>query len=229
MAGGSVPRQEVAMMRAFILRLSLIVLALVLTLGVNLRNRDEAAALFHLAVINEILSGFDGDPNVQYVEIEQLTINQNFVTNTRLSAFDAAGNFVGVLLLVPNDVANSGDGVPWLMATQAFADLTGLQPDFIFPPGILAPDGMVCWGAPGASAPDPATWDPAIPTNYTDCVSYGNFTGTNPFSTTSAPIGPGDCGRSLQRVAHTGDNAADFILAPPSPTRNDGQAVTSPA
>jgi len=87
---------------------------------------------------------------VQYAEIRMLTGLQNFVTNTRLTAFNCDGSAFNVLLVVPSDVMNAG----------------------------TVPCGMVCWGAPGSvSVQDPAFWDPADPNNYVDCVGYGGYTG----------------------------------------------------
>lgn len=221
------------------LRLSLLSAFTLLIMSVSpLRAPPPALAAHHLAEISEVMVGFNGNPNVQYVEINQRAFGQNVVANTRLSAFDAAGNFIGVVLLVPGNVPNSGDGRRWIIGTTAFEAAAGIQADFEFTPGILpATAGMVCWGAPGVFPPaDPNSWVASNPNNYVDCVAYGGsaFTGQNPMSSPSEASndGPGDCQRSLTRVTPATFNVTNpwaksndvtaFALANPSPTNNAG-------
>jgi len=65
-----------------------------------------AQATFHIANIDEVMSGVDGDPSIQYVEVNMLTSGQNLVMNTRLMAFNAAG-MATQLLLVPGNVLSA--------------------------------------------------------------------------------------------------------------------------
>ena len=91
---------------------------LVLVSGVY-QHGQPALAAHHIAEISEVMSGFDGDPDVQFVEIDQLAIYQSFVTNTRLTAFNPDGSLAGVLLdPVGGDVGLVGD--KWIMGTAAF-------------------------------------------------------------------------------------------------------------
>ena len=209
--------------------------ALVVAVAVLLlqaRESQPALAVHHIAEISEVMSGFNGDPDVQYVEIRRVAIYQNVVANTRLTAFNADGSLSGVLLdpLGGNISLSSGN---WIMGTAAFELASGISADFVFAPGILPAAGMVCWGAPGASAPtDPSTWDASDPNNYVDCVSYGgaSFTGANPMSPNPHAAGAGDGTLSLTRSVtstakltnpwRNSDDAVDFKLATPSP-RND--------
>ena len=200
---------------------------------VSASGSRPALAAHHIAEISEVMSGFDGDPDVQFVEIDQLAIYQSFVTNTRLTAFNPDGTLAGVLLdPVGGDVSLTGDR--WLMGTSAFETASGISADFTFSPGILPAAGMVCWGAPNVSAPAPGTWDASDPNNYVDCISYGGaaFAGTNPMSTNPAGSGAGDGTLSLTRnTSSTGkvtnpwrnsDDSTDFKLAVPSPTNDAG-------
>ena len=204
---------------------------LVLLLGVS---TQPALAAHHIAEISEVMSGFDGDSDVQFVEIDQLSALQSFVANTRLTAFNSDGTLAGVLLdPVGGDVSLLGD--KWLMGTAAFEAAAGISADFTFSPGILPAAGMVCWGAPGSAAPDPNTWDASDPNNYVDCVSYGGaaFTGTNPMSPNPAGSGAGDGTLSLTRSTSSSgkitnpfrnsDDDIDFKLAVPSPTNDAGE------
>ena len=195
---------------------------------------QPALALHHVSEISEVMSGFDGDPNVQYVEIQQLAIYQEAVANTRLTAFNPDGSLAGVLLdPVGGNVSVFGD--KWIMGTTAFEAASGISVDFTFSPGILPAAGMVCWGAPAVFAPLPGTWDASDPNNYVDCVSYGGaaFTGTNPMSANPASSGAGDDTLSLTRSTSSSgkgtnpwrnsDDSTDFKLAVPSPTNDAGE------
>ena len=225
-------------MRYVRLLLLSVVLSLVFLIAQG-RGSQPALAAHHIVQISEVMSGFAGDPDVQFVEIELLAGSQQFIANTRLTVFNADGTFNTVLLdPLVSSVSTSPGRV--LMATQAFVDLTpspGVTPDFIFPPGILTDAGMVCWGAPGTLPPaDPGSWAAADPDQYVDCVSYGGtaFTGSNPMMSIpeSADPGAGDGKLSLTRIMDSigkgtnpwrnSDNGTFYDLLQPSPQNNAG-------
>ncbi len=195
---------------------------------------EPVLASHHIAEISEVMSGFAGDSDVQFVEIDQLAIGESFVANTRLTAFNPDGSLAGVLLdPVGGNVSLTGD--KWIMGTAAFEAASGISADFTFSPGILPAAGMVCWGAPAVSTPLPGTWAASDPNNYVDCVSYGgaSFTGTNPMPPNPNGAGAGDGSLSLTRSVtstakvtnpwRNSDDATDFKLAKPSPTNDAGQ------
>ena len=142
-------------------------------------------ATFHDAVINEVMAGVGGTANAQFVEIRMLAGFQNAVAGSRLTWFNCTFTSCQVLMQVgPFNVPNSGPGVTWLMGSPndaMFSAATGVHADYYWDnavTGNLDPScGMVCWGAPGVVVPNPATWDPGEPNNYTDCVAYGGYTG----------------------------------------------------
>ena len=216
--------------------------ALVGVLGLFLLAPAPASAIVHIAEIHEVMAGVGGDADAQYVEINQRSVGQNITINSKLSAFDSAGNFIDgdagtagdqPLHTMPSNVANSGDGSRWLIGTQAFKDLpTFVDPDFVFPanPGLTPNAGMVClFEAPR---------DFTDPSQSVDCVAYGgaSFTGVNPNSASpgtndAALPGPGNGVHSLTRItpatfvagppwAKTADPANDFALAAPTPENN---------
>jgi hypothetical protein len=214
-------------------RLAILVASLIVLL-----TPAPSRALFHLAHISEVMSGVNGDPSVQYVEIRMnsAAIPQSAVGNTRLTAFNCDGTTSSVLLLVPTNVTNFGLDVHWIMATTSFAAVAGITPDFTWDPastGNIDPTcGMVCWGAPGILPPaNPAMWSATDQNQYVDCVGYGGYTGarktsthdTTPTSGTPTPLTAGNGTMSLTRVGFTGDNNADFALAAPTPTNNNGR------
>jgi len=186
-----------------------------------------ARGLFHVAVIDEVMTSYDGDPSAQFIEVRMLASLQNFVHHTILAAFDSSGAYIGDILEVPGDVANSGDGVRWLVATAEFQGMTGLPADFTMPAGILPTGGgMVCFGGGGGiTAADPPSWDRTDFANYVDCVAYGTYAGTANSKTGTPTTLDGD-GHSLQRVGNSMDNLADFTCGDPaSPENNAGSSV----
>jgi len=190
-----------------------------------------AGAIYHLAVIDQVMTSYNGHADQQFIDIRMLNVAQNFVMNSVLAAFDANGNYINDVLVVPADVANSGVGVHWLVATAAFQTGTGLTPDFIMPPGILPTGGgMVCFGGGGGVAPAaPGSWSRTIFTNYVDCVAYGSYHGpTNLHIGNPTPIAPD--GHSIRRVNSTNNNDNDFVCGNPAdPTSNAPNSVSLPA
>ena len=188
-------------------------------------------ALFHFAVIDEVNAQAGGVAGQQYVEIRILQPLQNLVTNTKLSAFNCDGSFNSLLLQVPSNLGSTVTaGKRWIMATSSAA-AGGITPDYTMSAGLPTGCGMVCWGAPVDSmtfqAKDPATWDQTDPTQYTDCLAYGAYTGTPPAKVgTPNPDSPGDGTYSLTRSSSTNDNANDFDLACPSPENFAGSTGT---
>jgi hypothetical protein len=210
-----------------------------------LLSAHSSQAVYHAALVDEVMSGKSGDPNVQFVEIRMLATFQNAVAMTRLTRFNCDFTSCQVLLQVPGNVSNQGAGVRWLMASPndaTFFAATGVHADFYWDPavsgGIDPSCGMVCWGggAPGIVPLDPASWNPGDPNQYVDCVAYGAYSGPTktsthdgtPTSGTPTPLTPGNGTQSLTRSTNTGSNAADFALAVPSPTNNGGPTGGAP-
>src|SRR5881296_3431758 len=191
-------------------------------------------AVFHLANIDEIMSGLGGDSSAQYVEIRMLSGGQGSVAHSRLTAFSCDGSTHAILLEVPNDVCPANTNGRWTMGTTSWAAATGVTPDFIFPaaPAFANACGMICWGAPGSGlAPpqNPPTWDAGVPDNYNpDCVAYGGYTGTRQTGDAAAsPLAAGNGTMSLQRTADNGNDSTDFAFATRTPTSNGTCATTT--
>ena len=207
-------------------------LALVAVLGVLWLVR-ASSALFHIAVIDEVMTSYGGDPSVQFIEIRMLAPLQNIsLQHSIFAAFDSTGTYVGDILEVPGNVPNSGTDLRWLVGTAAFQTASGLTPDFIMPAGVLPTGGgMVCYGGgPNVLVPiNPPTWDRNDFANYVDCVAYGTYSGTvNALVGAPTPLN-GD-GHSLQRTSNTKNNAADFSCGDPAtPENNASQTVSLPA
>jgi cysteine-rich repeat protein len=194
-------------------------------LAVLAASPQPAAALFHIAVIDEVMTSYGGDDAAQFVEIRMEFDGQTVTKNSVLAAFGADGSFLGDVLVVPANIENGGNGLHWLMGTTALETAAGISVDFEFTAGLVTQSGMICWGGGGGVVPaDPPDWDREDLTNYVDCVAYGAYTGpTHAHSGTPTPLSPD--GHSLRRIGHTEDNAADFACGDPAdPTNNDGTA-----
>ena len=192
----------------------------------------SARAFFHQAVIDEVMSGIGGDATAQYVEIRKLAADQTTVGSTRLTSFSCDGSVVQVMLLVPGSSVLTGGGARWIMATPSFAAKACITPDFTFTPpgghpGIFPSCGMVCWGAPGMTPPNPSTWDFTSPDSYVDCVAYGSYSGpVRTGSGTPSTLAAGNGTMSLTRTGTSGSNASDFALLAATPTNNLSQMGT---
>lgn len=189
-----------------------------------------ARALFHVALIQEVAVRVGGDPSQQFVEMRMLAPFQNFVRNSVLATFDAEGNYLEDLLVVPANVANDGAEVRWVMATAALQSAHAFTADFTIEPRLPLGGGMICWGAPGFIPPaDPASWERTNFANYVDCLAYGTYAGpTNLHVGTPTPLRPE--GHSAARIDDTENNAANFSCAATlTPENNAGEALSLPA
>lgn len=192
----------------------------------------RAPAVFHLAVIDEVMTSYDGDANVQFIEMRMLASLQNIVANSVFAAFDSEGGYIADILVVPtNSLGNSGDGVRWLIGTSAFQTASGVIPDFVIPAGILPTEGgMVCFGGGGGLVPqNPPSWDRTDFATYVDCLAYGTYSGPTNVRI-GTPTSLNADGHALQRTQMTSNNAADFACADPAtPQNNTGPAGSMPA
>lgn len=189
--------------------------AFILFLGAS-----PARANFHLAHIEEVMTGVNGTTDVQFVEILMELGGQGVVGGSKLSAFDENGVFQRIVLTVPGGVG-SGSDRSWIMASTDFAAASGITPDFTFTStggqGLVAEDGMLCWGKPN---------DDTNPDSYVDCLAYGAYVGpTNNHIGTPHPENP--FGHSLQRLSETGNNAADYLCADTAMPRNNASETGS--
>jgi cysteine-rich repeat protein len=165
------------------------------------------AATFHEMEIEAVLTGTNGSTDVQFVQLKMLNDGQDLVTGAKLITFEANGSFSEVVLTMDKNVANDDEGNRILMASASFEEATGLTPDFVFPDGSLpAQDGMVCWGKPFDQT------NPNSP-NMIDCVSYGDYTGSDNNHTSAPAESP--FGHGIQRIQDTDDSAADFECQDP--------------
>jgi hypothetical protein len=188
---------------------------------------QPATALFHFAVIDEVMAGYNLDPDVQFIEIRMTSSGQNLVEGSVIGYFDATGTYAGDILVMPDDVP-SGSNLRWIVGTPQYAARSGITPEFTFAPVAFPATGMICFGGGGGVLPlIPPTWDRTNMANWVDCVPYGGYSATpNKYGSCpaapncSTPFGLGTGVRSLTRSASTNNPPADWSQQCPSPTSN---------
>jgi hypothetical protein len=171
--------------------------------------------------LEEVVGSWQGDDEIQYVELRMNTGGVNGVANVAALVFDDAkgsdgGRRTAIFLQnVPRGIV----GAKILVASTKARDLADVQPDFLLPAGFLRPkNGRVCF----------AVKDTFGVFQTADCVAYGKFTGDNaPFG---APTTITPDNRALQRTKITGKNRADWVGAlDPVLENNVGATGTLPA
>ena len=186
-----------------------------------------AGAVNHLIAIDEVLGSWQGDDSVQFVQLRMLAAGQQLLSDgggvrgpAELVFDDANGSpDTRRVFTFTHDLAIGLAGSRILLATPALTSLSGFAPDFVLPPGMLAPrDGRVCYFV---NPPQAA----GQPTGVIDCVAYGKFRGEkDPFGPPT-PITPDN--RALRRIALTGRNVEDWRgVLEPDPTNDAGNDKT---
>jgi hypothetical protein len=84
---------------------------------------------FHLMQIEQVIGGVNGDVTRQAIQLRQRALGNNFVSFTRVRAWNAAGGSPVVIVDMTTDVINGAAGDRILIATSNF--LPGLTPDFV--------------------------------------------------------------------------------------------------
>ncbi len=134
-------------------------LALALTLAfVALTSRPahgdtEALQTFHIAEIYKIMAGYNGNTNIQAVEIKMLGAGENLVSGVSLVAVDADSTVSTTLGTFAASVPNGAAGGRILLATTAFQTTFGITADLTITPGILTMTGQVSYEKPRRSCP----------------------------------------------------------------------------
>jgi hypothetical protein len=150
-----------------------------------------ANATFHLWFINEVYSNADG--SVQYIELKAAASGQQFIRgHTMRSTSGSNTNTYTIPSDLPGDSAEGGGGDPYgyggyggevvyrtfLIATQGFAALNIVTPDYIVPNGFIFQNGgTLNWG----EGSDVMTHG-ALPTNNRAVARDGTPQSTSPMN-----------------------------------------------
>ncbi|HET7729909.1 MAG TPA: hypothetical protein VFK48_07755 [Usitatibacter sp.] len=95
-----------------------------------------AGAAFHLWSMTELFSSADG--TVQFLELASPANGEGFVSGHRLTS-TAAGTVN--IFVFPNNLPSQTGGKRMLIATEGFAALGVVVPDFVVPNGFFSPSG----------------------------------------------------------------------------------------
>jgi hypothetical protein len=124
---------------------SLAALALIVLAAPTATAAPEETQTFHIAEITKILVGYNGNANIQAVEIKFTAGGQNLVAGMSIAVYNGAGALVATLGTFPADVPNGVNGDHVLCATAAFQTAFGITPDLVIAPGIPVTDGQVSY------------------------------------------------------------------------------------
>jgi hypothetical protein len=178
-------------------------------------------ASFHLMQIEQVIGGVNGDTTAQAVQLRMRFTGENFVTGSKLIAYDAAGNNPITLVTFPSMVSNGAVGSRILIATASFAshEVSPIASDFTMtaiPASYLAAGRLaylrptyqmgnalwsVSWGGASYTGPNTGTID-----NDADGNFAPTFAGVLPSSSTIALHFTGAA------TAMSTNNAADYAL-----------------
>lgn len=145
----------------------------ILSVAMLLLFTGRAAAIFHNYDINELYSNADG--SIQFVELSNGNINgEIFSADQELNVTQGG---VSHSFTFPDNLPSSATAnTTILLATQAFADLGLVTPDFILPAGFLFIDGGTI--ALGTPTFDSITYT-TLPTSGALSMNRNGTTGIN--------------------------------------------------
>jgi uncharacterized repeat protein (TIGR01451 family) len=172
----------------------------------------------------EILAGLNGDSSIQYVELEATgetnkawgPQGRELAGRAMLAFFDPAGNQIGRFVF-PSNAPAGADTV--LVATRAFADLTGLAPDFIMPTELMPISGKVVF----QQNPDNRRFDVRIALAYGGNGYFGLTDGAGSANTNELPILGATGLQRVEDVPFGLNRNSAFQAGPPAPRNTAGQ------
>jgi len=171
-------------------------------------------------ILEEVLGSWQGDDEVQFVELRMVADGQQNVAGRAELVFDdlTASDQGRRFFSMTRNLARGTAGAKVLVGTGRLAQVAGVTPDFTLPAGFLrARGGRVCWQALDAQG--------AV--GVVDCLAWGDFSG--PTFGFGAPTRVGPDNRSLQRTGLSGVIRQDWQgRLEPTPENNAGQAATLP-
>jgi hypothetical protein len=196
-----------------------------------------AFASFHLMQIQQVIGGVGGDKTIQAIQLRLRSPGQNFVSQGRIRAWDAAGANPVTIIDMLTDVSAGAAGKTVLVVSPNFAStFPGVPGDFtmtaIIPASYLAAgkltyeadSGFIYWGLAWGGAAYTGTNTSGDTTNDAD----GNF---NPPFASALPFATGQA--LLTNLAIGGpstNNAANYAITAGDATftNNAGASDTVP-
>jgi hypothetical protein len=187
---------------------------------------NVAYADFHCMRIHAVMGSYNGNNNIQFVELRMTLAGQSNLSGHTIQFWDGPTNTLKATFTFPSVVMSASLGDSILIATSEFNSyVTGGAADFTFSLAnttgvdsstrlhpVQPQDGKVVF------QPSP-TFNCGNPTNEVDSVAYG--TGVRNFGTASAPALPSD-NQALRLKAPLAypptENSTNYELKPVSTT-----------
>ena len=212
-----------------IARAALIALLFAFAGVLALRQETPADASYHYLRIHAVMTGYQGNTDVQYVELRMGEGGQTQTAGKVLCIFNPSGVPVGRFTFQSNHAVSSDPGSSILVSTQTMDAIWPRTPDEVFsvqtltaiPPGqifLSAPllyAGKISFGTDTADVPAEMC---AGGFNLIDSVAYGSdYTGGADFGTKFASELPVNAGQVLQLTGPlcgpcTRNNSTDYSL-----------------
>lgn len=180
--------------------LSLLLAFVVATSALLLSGGDVAYAAFHCMRIHAVMGGFNGNNNIQYVELRMDLGGQTLLAGHTIQFFDAAGTLKATFTFPPGtfpfgaSVANGAVGDSVLIATSEFYTNVAVSPgpsDFTFSgANTTGPDALHPVQVPGGKvvfAGAVTDFNCLLGAPPADSVSYGGATGLFPPAASALP------------------------------------------
>lgn len=206
--------------------------AILVSPAVFFLQQSGAQAAFHCNRIYAISAGFNGNGNIQFVELRATAANENFVGGHKMKFYDSS-NVLKATFTFPSSPANGLNGDSILVATKEFNDVSqGGDADFTFSVGAVGypPANTVASNGGDAVHPvqspggkvvfaDQTTFPPDFDCNGgappTDSVAYGGATADATFVTQTASLPSPSDNRALRLgtlAAKPSGSATEYAL-----------------
>lgn len=212
-----------------IARAALFALLFVFAGVLALRQETPADASYHYLRIHTVMTGYQGNTDVQYVELRMAEGGQTQTAGKVLCIFNPSGVPVGRFTFQSNHALGSDPGSSILISTLVMDAIWPRTPDEVFsvetittiPPGqifLSAPlpyAGKIAFGTDTADVPAEMCADGF---DVIDSVAYGSgYTGAADFGTRFASDIPVNAGQVLQLTGPlcgpcTRNNSTDYSL-----------------
>ena len=167
---------------------STLALALALTAWLCASPCGADTHSFHLVEINKLMVGYNGNMNIQAVELKMISAGQNLVSGTSITVYDSTGALKGTLGSFASNLPNGVAGDRILCATAGFRDAFGITPDLLITAGIFKVTGQVAFEKVGC---------------LINSLAYGNVPVPLTGTTSATPIVP----QGATALVRTADDA----------------------
>jgi hypothetical protein len=159
-----------------------------------------ALAAFHCMRIHAVMAGFNGDDDVQFVELRMSAAGQTALSGHKMQFYDSGGTLRAEFTF-PGNVTNGLKGDSILIATSKFNDLysPGGNADFTFTPlNTVGTDPLTPVQGPGGKVVFEPTANCSFTGSPVDSVAYGSGAVTADFGSKAVALPSPSTDQGLQ-------------------------------